>query len=219
MDGGFYQVTTWRPAGQLTRAVVPRKKLQLPIYKKTQTKHSISHLQLSFQNWYSRISAGTKNFKSENQIIKKCHLIQLFLACNFKKKKNYPLFKPKEHNFQELYWCVAVPLFVTQHTQPLSLEQVLLTHVAHSEAAVWTQVAAVEEQSQLRVTPRTYLGEVVSCTEHALHPDCLDLGLELAVHGARKINIHIKFFCETSFYKMVHMSKRINKMQHNLFLV
>lgn len=136
-----------------------------------------------------------------------------------KRKKNYPLFKPKEHNFKEIYWCAAVPLFVTQHTQPLSLEQVLLTHVAHSEAAVWTQVAAVEEQSQLRVTPRTYLGEVVSRSEHALHPDCLDLRLELAVHGARKINIHIKFFCETSVYKMVHMSKRINKMQHNLFLV
>lgn len=110
-------------------------------------------------------------------------------------------------------------MFVTQHTQPLSLEQVLLTYVAHSEAAVWTQVAAVEEQSQLRVTPRTYLGEVVSRSEHALHPDCLDLGLELAVHGVRKINIQIKFFCETNVYKMVHMSKRINKMQHNLFLV
>lgn len=69
----------------------------------------------------------------------------------------------------------ALPLFVTQDTQPLSLEQVFFTHVAHPEAAVWTQVAAVEEQSQLRVTPCTHLGEVVSRSEHALHPDCLDL--------------------------------------------
>lgn len=78
---------------------------------------------------------------------------------------------------------LLIPLLIAQHTEPLPHEKVFFTHVAHPEAALRAKVTAVEEPPQLCVAPCTHLGQVVSRSEHALHPDRLNLRLQLAVRG------------------------------------